>query len=186
MSYSLEMANVKKAEEALIVSPAVIVAESLIEGLGVFATADFLAGEVVVSIDDSYVVDAEHPVPPGEERHCDYLQGGKTVWMQAPERHINHACDPNTFVQTRKGLRYVLARRRIVVGEEITYDYCVNGYGDTVWHCSCGCARCRGAIHSDFFHLPLALQREYLPLLDKWFCEERSAEITHLRAVLAG
>ena len=169
----------------LTVSAAVIVAGSSIQGLGVFATAAFLPGEVIISIDDSYVVDDEHPVPQGEEHHCDYLQGGKTVWMQSPERHINHACDPNAFVQTRDGQRYVIARRRIDAGEEITYDYCVNGYGDTVWHCNCGGARCRGAIHSDFFHLPLELQRDYLPLLDEWFCEERSAEITRLREMLA-
>jgi SET domain-containing protein len=162
----------------------IIVGESAIEGLGVFATSEFLPGDVVALIDDSYVVDAEHPVPRGEERHCDYLQGGKTVWMQVPERHINHACDPNTSVRTRNGVRNVLARGRIRVGDEITYDYCVNGFGDTVWHCHCGSARCRGVIHSDFFHLPLELQKEYLPLLDEWFCVERAPEIKQLRGVL--
>jgi len=164
--------------------PAVIVAESEIQGLGVFATADFASGDVILAIDDSYVVDDEHPVPPGEERHCDYLERGKTVWMQAPERHINHSCHPNTYVLTRDGVRYVLARRAIRAGSEITYDYCVNSSGDTVWQCHCGVARCRREIHSDFFHLPLDLQKEYLPLLDDWFREERAVEIAELESRL--
>jgi hypothetical protein len=76
----------------------------------------------------------------------------------------------------------VIALREIHAGEEITYDYCVNGYGDTVWTCRCGAARCRHSIHSDFFHLPLDLQKAYLPLLDEWFRKERSDDIERLLA----
>ena len=158
----------------------VLVRESPIHGAGVFAARDFSAGDVVLSIDDSHVVDNEHRVSASEEIYCDYLEAGKTVCMQVPERHINHSCDPNVFVRTTNGIRYVLARRDIQAGEEITYDYCVNGYGDVVWTCHCGAPRCRGAIHSDFFQLPLEAQREYLPLLDEWFRKERLREIEEL------
>jgi uncharacterized protein len=158
----------------------VIVRDSGIEGLGVFARVDFSPGDAVLTIDDSYVVDNEHPVAPDEKRHCDYLQGGKTVWMQVPERHINHSCDPNVFVRTFDGIRHVLALREIRAGEEITYDYCVNGYGDVVWQCNCGASRCRRTIHSDFFRLPLDLQRAYLPLLDEWFRKERFQDLEKL------
>lgn len=163
------------------VKPALIVRESEINGTGVFADIGFSAAQVVLAIDDSYVVDHEHPVPSGEEEHCDYLEVGKTVWMQAPERYINHSCEPNVFVRTSGGIRLVLALREIEAGEEITYDYCVNGHGDVVWTCNCGAARCRHAIHSDFFHLPLNLQKEYLPLLDEWFRKERRQEIENLK-----
>jgi hypothetical protein len=165
--------------------PAVVVRHSGINGLGVFAAGCFSPGDVVLTIDDSYIVDDEHPVSRGEERHCDYLEGGKTVWMQVPERHINHSCDPNVFVRTIDGIRHVLALRDIKAGAEITYDYCINGYGDVVWHCNCGAACCRGTIHSDFFHLPLELQWQYLPLLDEWFRKERSEDIEKLRAMPA-
>jgi hypothetical protein len=40
-------------------------------------------------------------------------------------------------------------------------------------------------IHSDFFHLPTELQREYLPLLDDWFREERIAEVKVLEDALS-
>jgi hypothetical protein len=102
-------------------------------------------------IDDSRVVTDEHPLDErrGEyARHCDYLAGGKVVLMQPPERYINHSCDPNTFVRTVDGGRYVLARRDI---------------------------------HSDFFHLPHALQVEYLPLLDVWFVKKNKTLVEKVR-----
>ena len=100
--------------------------------------------------------------------------------MQSPERHINHSCDPNVFVRTINGVRYVFALRSIAVNEETTYDYCINGYGDTLWECRCGSARCRKLIHSDFFHLPLTLQLEYLPLLDDWYVAEYREQVEQL------
>ncbi|HEY1894869.1 MAG TPA: SET domain-containing protein-lysine N-methyltransferase [Terracidiphilus sp.] len=161
----------------------VIVKTSEINGLGVFAARAFAAGDVVLTIDDSFEVSADHPVPDGEEHHCDYLERGRVVWMGIPERYINHSCDPNVYVLTLSGVRRVLARRNIEAGDEIAYDYCVNGYGDVVWTCHCGAARCRQTIHSDFFHLPFHLQREYAPLLDHWFCTERARELQDLRLV---
>jgi hypothetical protein len=159
----------------------VTVGASRVNGLGVFAAVRFPAGSVVLAIDDSHVVDADHPVPPGEEHHCDYLEQGKTVWMQAPERYINHSCNPNVYVRTLNGVRQVVALRAIDPREEIAYDYCINGYGDTIWTCHCGAACCRHSIHSDFFHLPLELQKEYLPLLDEWFVKEYASQVTELR-----
>lgn len=159
----------------------VAVRSSAIQGLGVFAARPFCKGAVVQVIDDSRVVDDLHPLGSGDDsRHCDYLEAGKVVLMQPPERHINHSCDPNTYVKTVDGRRLVIALRDIPAGEETTYDYCINSGGDTVWTCHCGAARCRGEIHSDFFHLPIELQREYLPLLDDWFRRERSDEVDRL------
>ena len=167
-------------------SKSVSVRPSTIEGLGVFAERPFRRCESLLIIDDSRIVDgAHHPLLPTEDpRFCDYLARGKVIWMQPPERHINHSCDPNTYTKTLHGQRHVLALRDIAAGEEITYDYCINGGGDTVWQCHCSAARCRREIHSDFFHLPLDLQREYLPLLDDWFRTEHRAEIEQLLCFL--
>ena len=161
--------------------PGVAVRPSAIQGLGVFAARPFSNGQIVLTIDDSRIVDEKHPLAAGEDpRHCDYLAHGKVVLMAFPERHINHSCDPNTYVRTVAGRRLVLALRPIAAGEEITYDYCINGAGDTLWTCTCAAARCRRTIHSDFFHLPYELQCEYLPLLDAWFRREHSRELKHL------
>jgi hypothetical protein len=112
--------------------------------------------------------------------HCDDLAGGKKVILGEPDGWINHSCDPNTNRKTIDGQRYEIALRDIAKDEEITHDYCINGGGDTVWQCNCGAVRCRGAVHSDFFHLPLELQLEYLPLLDDWFVEENRERVEDL------
>lgn len=159
------------------------VKESPIHGVGVFATTAISRGAPVLKIDDSRLVTPEYPLDEsgGEfEYHCDYLAGGKVVLMQSPERHINHSCDPNTFVKTILGVRYVFALRDIPVAGEITYDYCINGSGNTVWECHCGSTRCRMQIHSDFFHLPPELQVEYLSLLDDWYLEEHEEKVFRL------
>ena len=157
--------------------------ESQINGIGVVARVDFKKGHPILKIDDSRVVTGDNPLRETEgeqEVHCDYLAGGKVVLMQSPERHINHSCNPNSFVKTISGVRYVFALSGIAGGEEITYDYCINGYGDTLWDCNCGSDRCRRQIHSDFFHLPIAQQLEYLPLLDGWYIEEYKYQVKRL------
>ena len=157
-----------------------IVAESKIHGLGVFAAQDFAAGEIILRIDDSRIVDAEHPLRPELAEysyHCDYLAGGKTVLMSFPERHINSCCNPNSYVKTIEGVRHVVARRRIKAGEEITCDYIIDCHGGEVWQCRCGDARCRGTIVSSFFELPVEWQLEYLPLLNPWFVEEHREKV---------
>ena len=156
--------------------------KSPIDGIGVFAALELPQGAPILKIDDSRVVTPDAPLREADgeyERHCDYLAGGKVVLMQAPERHINHSCEPNSFVKTIDGFRYVFALRSIAAGEEITYDYCINGYGDTQWECRCGSGHCRRLIHSDFFHLPDSLQIEYLPLLDSWYVEEYKEQVEH-------
>jgi hypothetical protein len=166
-----------------------IIGESPIHGLGVFAARGFAAGEVVLEIDDSRVVDADHPLNSqlGDlEVYCDYLAGGTVVLMQPPERHINASCDPNTFVRTAQGVRQIIALRPITAGEEITYDYIVNCDGGDVWQCHCGSERCRKIIVSSFFDLPMDWQEEYLPLLEEWFVEEHREEVRSIRGHLSG
>jgi SET domain-containing protein len=161
----------------------VVIAESKIHGLGVFATSDFAEGEIMLPIDDSHVVDEAHPLRHelGEySYHCDYLATGKTVLMRSPERHINSCCDPNTYVKPINGIRHVVARKSIKAGEEITYDYIIDCHDGIVWQCNCGSSRCRGTIVSSFFELPLALQLEYLPLLNEWFIDEHRDKIEAL------
>jgi hypothetical protein len=139
---------------------------SPIHGVGVFARTEFSAGDIITREDDSYVVTEGHPLPEGEEEYgCDWYADGRQIFLPAPERHYNHACDPNALVRFINGVRHTVARRYIAAGEEITHDYCIDGFGDHVWQCNCGGPECRETIHSDFFHLPRKLQIEYLPYL---------------------
>ncbi len=165
----------------------VCVAQSKIHGLGVFAARDFAAGETVLVMDDSRIVDDEHPLQPelGEySYHCDYLAGGKVILQQTPERHINSSCDPNVYARRGEGVSRVIALRAVKAGEEITGDYIIDCHGGEVWRCRCGSPRCRGTIVSSFFELPLEWQAEYLPLLNEWFVEEHQEKVKELRRVL--
>ena len=145
----------------------VIVKPSRIHGLGVFAARDFNAGEVIFDTSELRLVTEEDPLREGEEeRHCDWLADGRQILLPEPARYINHSCDPTAWKQYRNVVRRcATAFRNIRAGEEITHDYCIDGFGDAVWECSCGSESCRKIIQADFFELPLKLQIEYLPYL---------------------
>jgi hypothetical protein len=168
----------------------VYVGESPIQGVGMYAAVAIQQGEAILKADDSRIVDEAHPLrlELGEfEHHTDFLGGGVVVLWQPPERYTNHACDPNSFVKTINGARYIFALRPIAAGEEITFDYRINGRGEYGWECNCGSPRCLKMLDSDFFKMPLALQIEYLPLLDDWFIAENAEALDRLLAtVLAG
>ena len=158
--------------------------DSPIHGTGVFSSARLSPGQVVLRIDDSRVVTDDDPLDPEKcefEHHCDYLADGLVVLMRHPERSINHRCDPNTYIRTVAGDRYVVALREIVPGEEITYDYCINGDGETEWECACGSPTCRKLLLSGFFHLPEEVQARYLALLEDWFVAEHREEVDALK-----
>jgi hypothetical protein len=159
------------------------IGNSKIHGRGVFAVERISRGDVLLRIDDTRVVDDEHPIREdlGENAdHCDYLPDGTTVLMQEPERYINHSCDPNVFVYSVGKTRFVLALRGILAGEEITYDYSVNAVGGDVWTCRCGASNCRGRHRCDFFALPERTQLRYLPKLDPWFARVHEDRIRSL------
>jgi SET domain-containing protein len=151
---------------------------SPIEGLGLFALRDFAAGETIL-VRREREVTAERPLRAGErEEHCDYLEGGRVVYLGSPERHLNHSCEANAYIRERAfGGHEIAARRAISTGEEITNDYSMNSSGPGTWSCACGASTCRGAIEVDFFALPLDVQAQHLPLLMTWFKREHEAEI---------
>ncbi len=61
-------------------------------------------------------------------------------------RLINHSCAPNCRSEIRRGRIWIVARRDIPAGAELTFDY---GFGFEEWRlhpCRCGAARCPGFI----------------------------------------
>jgi hypothetical protein len=165
----------------------VIVRQSPIEGLGVFAARNFKAGEVIFDTPETRLVTDEDPLSEGEEeRHCDWLADGRQILLPEPGRYINHSCDPNAWKEYRNIVRRcTTARREIRVGEEITFDYCIDGFGETVWECNCHSDRCRKLIHPDFFELPLSLKMEYLPYLSELYRRVFRAKLGRLGQQIA-
>lgn len=86
-------------------------------------------------------------------RHFYFMMLSKDSFIDATEkgclaRFCNHLCSPNAYVdkwvvgdRLRMG---IFAKRKIVTGEEITFDYNVDRYGAQLQPCYCGLANCLG------------------------------------------
>ncbi len=165
----------------------VVVRPSPIEGLGLFAARPFPAGERIRRVNVVREITPEAPLRPdlGERQdHCDYPDG-RVVLLGYPDRHTNHSCDPSAWVRYEgEGGQeaWLVARRPIAMGEEVTCDYSINVTGGSSWPCRCGAARCRGVTTGDFFSLPLAFQLEYRPLLAPWFVRRNREGVAALDA----
>ena len=155
---------------------------SPIEGLGLFATRPFALGQRIRRVNVVREVTDERPLREdlGERaEHCDYPDD-KVVLVGFPDRHLNHSCDPNVFVLYQRDATYLVARRAIAPGEELTYDYNINTSGGNAWPCHCGSPRCLGTVLGDFFSLPTEQQREYRPYLADWFVRRHAERLTAL------
>lgn len=78
------------------------------------------------------------------ELNARYDIDGNVPWNTA--RHINHACEPNCSPRVIRGHIWIVARRLIRAGEEITYDYGYSLEDCTDHPCRCGSAKCAGFI----------------------------------------
>lgn len=157
---------------------------SSIEGLGLFATRAYEAQDVIRKVNLLREITPGSPIDQsqGERReHCAYPDGKVVLWG-FPDRHVNHRCDPNAFERDSAEDVFIVARRPIRSGEEITFDYNINTSGGESWSCNCGAPRCRRESVGDFFRLPKNVQREYRSLLAEWFIVRHRAQLQRLDA----
>ncbi len=114
------------------------VRDSKINGKGLFATSLITKGETVVEWHPKVLTKAEAgQLPNAEQKHYLYPDGEKMLWMQPPERYMNHSCDANTHVVGKSDV----ASRSILAGEEITSDYI--DLETENFECNCGALNCR-------------------------------------------
>lgn len=112
--------------------------DSQIHGKGLFATSPIKKSETVVSWNPKVLSKEEASMLPDvEQAHYLYPEGDDLLWMQPPERYMNHSCNPNTCVVGRKDV----AIRDILPGEEITSDYLDLEKEELL--CRCGAVTCR-------------------------------------------
>lgn len=62
---------------------------------------------------------------------------------------INHSCDPNCETDEIEGRVWIIARRNIKAGEELTYDYMLYDGGEDEAPCHCGSRKCRGTMYCE-------------------------------------
>ena len=137
---------------------------SEVHGTGVFALSEFAAGELIIEYVGEVITMTEairrHPHDPHNPNHTFYfhlddahvidgLHGGNAA------RWINHSCRPNCVPDEVKGRIYMLTRRPVFKGEELTFDYGLfsdEPMTDALkarYACRCGAPKCRGTMLSD-------------------------------------
>jgi uncharacterized protein len=65
---------------------------------------------------------------------------GRPRWNKAG--YINHSCRPNCEVETYKRRVYVMAKKNIEAGEELTYDYGKSYWKEYIGPDHCRCPKC--------------------------------------------
>lgn len=75
-----------------------------------------------------------------------------------PALFMNHSCDPACWYRDPDSFEFV-ARRTILPGQWITYDYAMTEtIDDQPWGCRCGAGNCRGRITANDWRLPAVRQ----------------------------
>jgi SET domain-containing protein len=149
---------------------------SAIHGRGAYATQPIPAGTRIIEYTGERITKAEairreHARLRRQRRGGDgsvyifelnkrYDLDGRT--RRNPARLINHSCAPNCESQTVRGHIWIVARRDIEAGEELTFDY---GFPLREWAlhpCRCGTSKCSGYIVSSWhrWRLRRILRRE--------------------------
>jgi SET domain-containing protein len=142
-------------------APVFEIRPSPIQGFGAWAVRPIRKGTRIVEYlgeriaseeaEQRYDDDAsEHPhvllFTVDEETVIDAGVGGNEA------RYFNHSCAPNCETVVEKGRVFIVARRAIAPGEELTYDYQLErpGRAKAEWArryaCRCGANRCRGTM----------------------------------------
>lgn len=119
----------------------IVIKKSKISGKGVFASRNFLKGEIVLKWNPKLLDDDNFNKLPKRERiYVSYINGQHYL-MQPPERYVNHSCEANTF--SKDGCD--ITARDITRGEEITSNY---GKDDVLdeFKCNCGSKKCKKII----------------------------------------
>lgn len=148
--------------------PNIEVRRSTIQGTGIFAKDFIKEGEVVwhetpEERERQYLVTFDELRKLPEKEQEEYLRyayqvgpelysGRKHNKPEDPADYTNHSCDANTwFVNDHT----MTARRDIMPGEEVTYDYATSETDENFFMaCGCGAANCRKLIRGTDHLLP--------------------------------
>jgi SET domain-containing protein len=137
------------------------VLESPIHGRGVFAARAIRKGETIIEYRGRRTTWEEASETPSDDDDPYHtflfsLDDGRVIDAAVrgnAARWINHSCAPNCETyEDDDGRVFIAARRRILPGEELSYDYHLEVDGKVgprlrrAYACRCGAPRCRGTM----------------------------------------
>jgi len=125
------------------------VGRSGIEGRGLFATAKIRKGIRIVEYTGEIVDVAEANRRSARRKRVLLFDLGDGTYIDgnpdAPGPIVNHSCAPNCFTFGKGRRVFIVSKRAIAPGEELTYDYLIR-QGRTL-ACRCGSPNCRGTLN---------------------------------------
>lgn len=114
-------------------------------GLGLFATAPYKKGELVIEYTGEVITDEE-----AQRRGGKYLFELNDNWTidgkgrENIARYLNHSCKPNCEAELTENEKQVFihAKRNIKLGEELTYHYGKDYFKQIIRPMGCRCEKC--------------------------------------------
>jgi SET domain-containing protein len=116
-------------------------------GLGLFATREFKKGEFIAEYKGRLIPDKEARILENETSNR-YLYEINSRWTvdgstrRNLARYANHSCRPNAESDTKKHMIFIRAIKKIMPGEEITYDYGKDYFDVFLKPIGCLCVKC--------------------------------------------
>lgn len=115
-----------------------------LDGLGLFAMEPIKKGAFIIEYVGEVLTSDQ-----GDNRNSRYIFtvndkkdiDGSPRWNTA--RYINHACLPNAEADDIDDRIFIFAKRNIMLGEEITYDYGKEYFDEYIKPKGCRCAKCK-------------------------------------------
>ena len=133
------------AKSKYAVGPHTLVVRRSQTGRGLFTVDQIEKGQCVVEYTGRPISQAAFRVSRG--KYLFKITETKTIdgWQKSNiARYINHSCRPNCEVEIWRGRVYVMAKRTIKSGEELSYDYGPEYFDAHIRPQGCRCAKCGG------------------------------------------
>ncbi|HRH24232.1 MAG TPA: SET domain-containing protein [Candidatus Paceibacterota bacterium] len=114
-------------------------------GLGLFAGEPIKKGSCIIEYKGRTITEAEAYT--SRSKYLFEINSKKTIdgrpkWNKAG--YINHSCVPNAEPEIRTARVFIMAKKNIKEGEEITYDYGDEYFNDYLAPGGCRCPKHRG------------------------------------------
>ncbi|HEV7449615.1 MAG TPA: SET domain-containing protein, partial [Candidatus Paceibacterota bacterium] len=119
-------------------------------GLGLFTLSDIPKGKCIIEYTGPRLTKKQE-----EDIENQYLfdtgRGYLTIdgsVRSNTARYVNHSCRPNCEIDIRLGRVYILSKRKIKAGEELTYDYDTDFFDEYIKPKGCRCIKCSPKLHN--------------------------------------
>ena len=113
-------------------------------GLGLFAAVDITKGARIIQYTGERI--PKNDVERHKGRYLFTLNDKWTIDGRSRTnlaRYANHSCRPNADTVTTVKSIWIIAKRKIKAGEEITYDYGKDYFDEFIKPNGCKCVKCK-------------------------------------------